>query len=103
MHGTWVGCLTVSFLVKDRLRRPTVARGPQGRVQGYVFTSHAAPALQAMLHVEELENIVQVLVTLKQEWAIAKPLAAPLESMVVQVHKDYHPALENARKRCFGK
>ena len=55
-HG-W-GCLAVSFLVKDRLRLTTLSRGPQGRLQGRVFTSHAAPVLQAILHVEEFENIV---------------------------------------------
>jgi hypothetical protein len=94
-HG-W-GCLAVSFLVKDRLRLTTLSRGPQGRLQGRVFTSHAAPVLQAILHVEDFENIVQVLVTLKNEWARVRPLSAPLDTLVVQVHKDYHPALENAR------
>ena len=98
-HG-W-GVITASFLVKDRLRWSTLMRKAKRRIHGYVYTSHAAPILQAVLDVDQLDNIVQVLIALEREWARVRPNDPPLHDVLIQVHKDYHPALENARNRCI--
>ena len=94
-HG-W-GVLTSSFLVRDRLRYTTLGRVEGKRVQGMAFTSHACPVLQAIIHVENTENLAQFFCTLKALWSRTCPGRPDLEHCVRQVHKDYLPAIEAAR------
>lgn len=99
-HG-W-GVLTASFLVRDQLRNTSLAKIGGKRIQGKAFTSHAAPVLQAIIQVENIENIHQFFITLKRLWAIVCPRRPELEQCVLQVHKDYHPAIEHARRKHFS-
>ena len=47
-HGCDV--LKMSLLHKDELRKTTLARHGGKKVQGDMFTSHASPKLQAVIH-----------------------------------------------------
>ena len=87
--------------MKDRLRWSTLTRKEKRRIQGYVYTSHAALIVQAVLYVELLDKIAQVLIALEREWARVRPNDPPLHDVLSQLHKDYNPALENARERCI--
>ena len=98
-HG-W-GVLTVSFLVKDKLRNTKIMGRGGRRVQARLLTSHAPPVLQAILDIEKTENIVQTFETLERLWEHVHPDEAKLSSRVKQVHKDYHAALEAARRKCY--
>ncbi len=100
-HG-W-SILTASFAIRDRLRRTSFGRVDGKRVQGSAFTSHATPVLQCMIQVENTENLHQFFITLKRHWAAACPGRLELTELLVQIHKDYHPAIENARQAHFPK
>ena len=98
-HG-W-GVITASIIVKDKLRYTTLGRIQGRRVQGQAFTSHAAPSCQAVINVENHENVHQFFETLKRLWSVACPGRPPLPHCVVQVHKDYHASIEAARVMHF--
>ena len=98
-HG-W-GVLTMSFLVKDHQRYTNLGRIAKRRVQGRVYTSHAVPVMQAILHCEETDNIIQAFETLKRLWGIHFPDRQPLEDLLDALHKDYLPALEAARRQAW--
>jgi len=98
-HG-W-GVVTASICVKDELRRTTLRRGVGGRVQARMYTSHALPVLQAVVHFEETGNLVHFFNLLKLQWAEACPARAPLEDVLVQLHKDFIASTEAARIHCF--
>ena len=98
-HGWSV--LTLSFLVKDKLRNTKIMGRGGRRVQARLLTSHAVPVLQAILNIEKTENIVQTCETLERLWEHVHPDEAKLSSGVEQVHKDYHAALEVARRKCY--
>ena len=99
-HG-W-SMLTGAFSVKDQLRNTTLTRIAGRKVQGTAYTSHAQPALQAMINVESTDNIVQFLMTLQRLWAKHCPDRPPLEEWLAEMHSDYHPALEAARRIVLG-
>lgn len=98
-HGWSV--LTASFLVRDKLRRTSFGKVENKRVQGQAFTSHAQPVLQCVIQVENIENVHQFFLTLKRQWAAACAGRPALSDCVAQMHKDYHPAIENARQAQF--
>jgi len=98
-HG-W-GVVTASICVKDELRRTTLRRGVGGRVQARMYTSHALPVLQAVVHFEETGDLVHFFNLLKLQWAEACPARAPLEDVLVQLHKDFIASTEAARIHCF--
>ncbi|MCP4243202.1 MAG: hypothetical protein GY772_21820, partial [bacterium] len=100
-HGWAV--LTCSLLVKDKLRRTSLGRSGGRKVQGNAFTSHALPLVQAIINIEQIENVHQVFETLKRLWAHVCPMRRELENYVVQVHKDWLACLENARLAQFPK
>jgi len=98
-HG-W-GVITASFAVRDQLRYTTLGRSEGRRVQARAYTSHAEPVLQAIINAKNTENISQFFETLKRLWARVVPQRPDLAKCIMQVHKDYHPALEAARKEHF--
>ena len=98
-HG-W-GVITASIAVRDQLRYTTLGRSEGRRIQARAYTSHAEPVLQAIINVENTENISQFFETLKRLWARVVPQRPELAKCITQVHKDYHPALEAARKEHF--
>ena len=63
-HG-W-GVITDSIAVRDKLRCTTLGRSEGRRVQAGSYTSHAAPVLQAIINVENTDNILQFFDTLKR-------------------------------------
>ena len=81
------GVVTISVLVKDRLRVTTLSRDahPLGpcpgeeprkgvrRVQGRAWTSHVMPLLQAVIHAETTENYVALFKLLENLWVSARP------------------------------
>ena len=98
-HG-W-GVITASIAVRDQLRYTTLGRSEGRRIQARAYTSHAEPVLQAIINVEDTQNISQFFETLKRLWARVVPQRPELAKCITQVHKDYHPALEAARKEHF--
>ena len=98
-HGWSV--LTVSFLVKDKLRNTKIMGKGSRRVQARLLTSHAVPVLQAILDIEKTGNIVQTFQSLEHLWQHVHPDEAKLSSRVKQVHEDYPAALEAARRKCY--
>jgi len=96
------GVITGALSVKDGLRNTSFAKVEGRKVQGTAYTSHAQPGLQALIEVEKTENIVQFLMTLQRLWAKHCPDKPPLETWVKEVHTDFHPALEAARKILMG-
>ena len=98
-HG--YGVLTMSMLHKYKLRRTTLARHGGKKVQGDMFTSHASPVLQAVIHVESTENIVRAFQAVCQLWQRAAPQRRPLPECLSQIHKDFLPAIEAARRSVF--
>ena len=98
-HGH--GVATLSILGKDKLRNTTLAKINGKRVQGRAFTTHANPWLQAVLHSEAEDNFVQFFHTAEQVWEQVAPEKPPLRSCLVQLHKDYAPAIEGARLQVF--
>ena len=96
------GVITGALSVKDGLRNTSFAKVEGRKVQGTAYTSHAQPGLQALIEVEKTENIVQFLMTLQSLWAKHCPDKPPLETWVKEVHTDFHPALEAARKILMG-
>ena len=95
------GIITAAFVVKDKLRNTNFTRVAGKRVQGTAYTSHAEPVLQAIVNVESTDNVIQFLNTLKRLWSKYCPTKKPLDTWVEQVHKDYHKALEAARRQCM--
>ena len=95
------GIITAAFVVKDKLRNTNFTRVAGKRIQGTAYTSHAEPVLQAIVNVESTDNVIQFLNTLKRLWSKYCPTKKPLDTWVEQVHKDYHKALEAARRQCM--
>ena len=92
------GVATLNILVKDTLRNTTLTHGNGSRVQGRAYTTRAVPFLQAVLGDEGTENHVRLLRLACQLWAQAKPDRPPLPQLVTQLHKDFAPGIEAARK-----
>jgi hypothetical protein len=77
-HG-W-GVITASIAVRGKLRYTTLGRSEGRRVQAGDYTSHAAPVLQAIINVENTDNILQFFDTLKRllgTSGAAAPAAGP--------------------------
>jgi len=100
-HG--YGVATLSVLGKDKLRNTTLGRFQGKKVQCLAHTSHANPWLQAIFNSENIENFVQLFQTAERRWASIHPTRPTLCDSVVQVHKDYAPAIEEARLQRFRK
>ena len=98
-HG-W-GVLTVALLVKDKPRRTTLGRKDVKKIQARMYTSHAMPLIQAILNVENKDNVIQVFGTLQQQLRDVVPDKPPVEGCVEQLHKDYLACLEVARLHSF--
>jgi hypothetical protein len=98
-----MGVATVSLLVKQGLRNTSLTRTGDGRVQGRAFATRALPVLQATIDVESIPNYEDLFRLLMSMWARLRPAAPSLEDLVGQVHKDFHQAIEGARKTCFPK
>ena len=81
-HG-W-GVFTASFIVRDKLRNTTLARIHGKRVQGPALTSHACPVLQAVIQIENNENLTQFFETLQRLWAKVCPGRPPLVEVASQ-------------------
>ena len=95
--------MTASFIMRDKLRNTTLARIEGKQMQGLAFTSRAGPLLQNVIQVESIENLVQFLLMLDKLWSSLCPARPPLPDSVVQMHKDYHPAIKHARQVCLRK
>jgi hypothetical protein len=63
-HGWSV--ITASIAVRGKLWYTTLGRSEGRRVQAGAYTSHAAPVLQAIINVENTDNILQFFDTLKR-------------------------------------
>ena len=94
------GVATLSLLVKDGLRSTDVNAGA-GRVQGKAFTTRAMPFLQATMHQETTANYVRLFAVAETLWAQCCPSQLPLKQCVRQLHKDFAPAIEAARREAF--
>ena len=92
------GVATLSILLKDRLRNTTLTHGAG---QGPAHTTRAAPFLQAVFSDEGTPNHVRLFRLACDLWSEAQPESPPLADLVTQVHKDFAPGIEAARKEVF--
>ncbi len=83
-----VGVITARITVRGKFRYTTLGRSEGRRVQAGDYTSHAAPVLQAIINVENTDNILQFFDTLKRLWARVVPQRPPLAQSIAQLHKD---------------
>ncbi len=95
------GVATLNLLVKDRLRNTSLGRAKEKRVQGRAYTTHALPLLQGIFNTEQEENFSQLFAGAEQLWQQMRPAMPPLRDCVRQLHKDYAPGIEAARRRSF--
>ena len=95
--------LTVSLLCKDFPRNTHLSHGRKLRTQGKATTTRAFPVLQAIMHAETIQSVSRVFRKVCELWAEAWPSGPALQDMTTQVHKDYHDALEGARRAVFPK
>ena len=93
--------ITSSILCRDKLRNTTLLRSAAGRVQAKLFTSHAAPTVQAVINVEDTDHVLRVFQAMCRLWDMAVPGRRPFKECVRQVQKDFLPAIEAARCRVF--
>jgi hypothetical protein len=64
--------------------------------------SHAMPILQAVFHAETKLNYVRLFQVCCEVWAARHPEKKPLpEQLTLQLHKDFHPSIEEARLEVF--
>ncbi|CAJ1399628.1 unnamed protein product, partial [Effrenium voratum] len=99
-HG--MGVATLSLLVKDKLRPTTLIRHGDGcRVQGRAYTSHAVPIMQAVFHDETEANYERLFRAFDKHWMESGSNRPPLTDVALQVHKDFHKAIETARRSCW--
>ena len=93
------GVATLNILVKDQVRNTTLKHGSGKRVQGRAYTTRAVPFPQAVMSDEGTENHVRLFRLACELWSHAKPDSPPLAELVTQVHKDFAPGIEAARRR----
>ena len=92
------GIATASLLTKTGLRNTRLG---EGRKQGKACASRPFPLLQAIVGSESHEVISSFFNLLCTVWDTHATHCVPLRDHVVQVHKDFAPGLESARKACF--
>ena len=96
-HGR--GVATASLLTKTGLRNTRLS---EGRKQGKACASRPFPLVQAVVGSESHDLMVSFFRLLCDVWDThAAHCCVPLRDHVVQVHKDFAPGLESARRACF--
>ena len=96
-----MGVATLSRLVKDGLRNTNLCHQETGRVQGRARTTHAMPFLQATMHQESEQNYASLFEAAEALWKECCPERPPLQQCVRQLHKDFAPGIEAARRVAF--
>ena len=98
-----MGVATVSLLVKDQLRKTRLLKAGKGsRTQSRAWTSHGMPVAQAIFHAETKPNYCRLFRICCDLWAERQPRSLPLpEQRSLQIHKDFHPSTEEARREVF--
>ncbi|CAE7708139.1 unnamed protein product [Symbiodinium sp. CCMP2592] len=95
-HGR--GVATASLLTKAGLRNTRLG---EGRKQGKACASRPFPLVQAVVSSESHDLTLLFFRLLCDVWDKHATHCVPLRDHVVQVHKDFAPGLESARKACF--
>ena len=95
-HGR--GVATASLLTKTGLRNTRLG---EGRKQGKACASRPFPLVQAVVGSESHDLMVSFFRLLCDVWDTHAAHCVPLRDHVVQVHKDFAPGLESARRACF--
>ena len=95
-HGR--GVATASLLTKTGLRNTRLG---EGRKQGKACASRPFPLVQAVVGSESHDLMVSFFRLLCDVWDTHAAHCVPLCDHVVQVHKDFAPGLESARRACF--
>ena len=96
-----MGVATLSLLAKDGLRNTNLSHAESGRVQGRACTTRAMPFLQATTHQETDANYQSLFAAADMLWRECCPGRPPLRDCVRQVHKDFAPGIEAARRIAF--
>ena len=98
-----MGVATLSLLVKDELRPTHLPKMGAGcRTQSSAWTSHGMPLLQAIFHAETKANYVNLFDACCDLWTARHPNKKPLQQqMSLQLHKDFHPSIEEARRHVW--
>ena len=94
-----MGVATLSLLVEDELRPTHLPKAGKGcSTQSRAWTSHGMPVLQAIFHAETKPNYNNLFQACCELWTARHPNKQPLEKqMSLQLHKDFHPSIEEAR------
>ena len=98
------GIATITLISKDKLRNTSfhhhkyVTSPDCKKVQGKAFTSHGSPVLQAIVSEESEDNMTDLFRAFVYMWQLAHPHGPTLDVVLRQVHKDFAPGIEAARK-----
>ena len=92
------GVCDLNLLTKDRLRTTTFGKHDGKKVQGRAFTTHAVPILNGAFNVEGTEHFVALFRCFKIVHNLRCPDKPDAVSRVLQLHSDYAPAIEAARR-----
>ena len=104
-HG--YGVATFGLLTRDKLRKTTLSRAARtdstpARTQGFAFTSHTVPVVQAIFHQETHGNFQRLFRAVDKLWQnSASPPRPSLATLPFQLHKDFKKEIETARVDCF--
>lgn len=99
-HGH--GITTLSILVRSTIKRnTTLKRAGAVRTQIRAHTLRAKPILHAIMDEESTDNFVQLFEDADSLWSSIAP-TPNLPAIVMQLHKDYAPGIEQARRRKFS-
>jgi len=95
-----MGVATLSLLVKDELRPTHLPKMGAGcRTQSSAWTSHG---MQAIFYAETKANYVNLFDACYDLWTARHPNKKPLQQqMSLQLHKDFHPSIEEARRHVW--
>ena len=98
-----MGVATLSLLVKDELRATHLTRACKGsRTMGRAWVAHGLPLLQAIFHAETKPNYVALFKTTCDVWRAHTQHQPLLQNITgLQIHKDFHASIEEARNEVF--
>ena len=95
------GICDVNLLSKSEIRNTTFGRHDGKKVQGRAFCTHGQPLVNGAFNAEGDSHFVQIFRATKAIMDARSPGKPPAEQRILQVHKDYAPGIESARRQEF--
>ena len=96
------GVASAGVLVKTGIHNTTIGRlWSNQKVQLQAATTSFLPVIHALMDTESDDNFTKFFNDFKRHWEQRSSTKQPCEDVVRQVHKDYAPGIEAARRACF--